>query len=377
MQPHFERPSLTYRLWDGGHVGLVVLRTVTESLLIILRYLPIFGPRHGVPKIPVSNHQTGGRRHGTLQLDQTSLRRLFEVGMARMVSESTRGLQRDTRAGGRKQHSVLAAFKKPTQSRRIKMSVACRRASFWWPRLRRAKGLLALQSPLADPIFLPQKSRCSMPGEITVSVEARSSLVVRIFGSPQPLRQCVRQENPTPSCSRWLVGRAIGGKRLGQSLGQNIALACLDARGRWVGPAMRLCVGKRHGRGGRVLGVGRGFESGKRTARLGRHQRRKWPTNIWKAVGQPISRGIDGVVDEKKKKRLVNEGKRVHRPLCAKEGICGAHGEGRPIPNRAPTGSGHRLGVRRSFRGAGLVIRLGVPSRIEPVKTCFLNICST
>lgn len=111
-----------------GTSGLVVLRTVIKSLLIIFRHL-FSGQDTESPKFlsETTRPMTVDMPHP--QLDQTSLRRLFEVGMARPVSESTRGLQRDTRAGGRKHHSVLAAFKKPTQSRQIKLSVACRRAS--------------------------------------------------------------------------------------------------------------------------------------------------------------------------------------------------------------------------------------------------------
>lgn len=110
-----------------------------------------------------------------------------------------------------------------------------------------------------------------------------------------------------------------------------------------------------------------GLSQGSERRVWGRHQGRQWP----------ISGRIDGVVDEEKK-RLVNEGKRVTPPPRRQRGDLWAYREGRPIPDRAPTGSGHRLGARRSFRGAGLVIRLGVPSiGIVLVKTCFLTLYST
>ena len=138
LQPHFER--VRHR---ASHIGYersvrrgLVLKRLTENTCIRppLRILfATFGPRHGVPKTPAPSHvQFRANQRDRLmtvdmpcsRLDPASLRRLFEVGMARMISEPTRGLKRDTRASGRRGCSVLATFKKPTQSRQTKLR--------WW-----------------------------------------------------------------------------------------------------------------------------------------------------------------------------------------------------------------------------------------------------
>lgn len=178
-----------------GTSGLVVLRTVIKSLLIIFRHLSS-GQDTESPKFlsETTRPMTVDMPHP--QLDQTSLRRLFEVGMARPVSESTRGLQRDTRAGGRKHHSVLAAFKKPTQSRQIKLSVACRRASLWWPRLRQPKHprchLLTPSSyPKGPGVVCQEKARCRSRQEFACDSDFRESAAVEVGVSVRRTRHHV------------------------------------------------------------------------------------------------------------------------------------------------------------------------------------------